>query len=358
MHYYFIFLVFFLCNSCQFTETAALTDAPKTPLVDTLSQWDKELLSLSSNAQEDLVAELYLKSLPKLPGDSSFFSALQVNALESGSKKSLHREYQRIITPQNNNAQTKTKHLDLSDQHIHYIPDKVTNYPNLMYLSLKNNHIQAINPKLAHCKNLKKLDLSSNGLQSTPFGLIYLTQLDELVLADNKLSSLPSYLYNLHNLRAIDISNDHTKMAIYYNDIKEVPTVLSKMPHLEKLFLDNLPLRNLPSGMKDMTGLHVLSLTRNNALDFNQAFEVLATLPNLMALDISFIGRRTIPQNIAKLKNLKVLVWHEEKQANQLFILETLKVLLPNTKIYFGEKDVPTPFLRGNSVSTLRGAGY
>lgn len=356
MYYFFVLILLLICSACQQAETSIGSIQKNT--TDTLSNWDKELLSLSSNAQESLVEELYQKSLPKLPGDEDYFSSLQLNALESGSQKSLHKEYQRIVVPQGNNAYEKTKHLDLADQEIHFIPDKVANYPNLMYLSLKNNYIQAINPKLANCKNLKKIDLSSNGLSTLPFGIIYLNQVEELVLADNKLTSLPSYFYNLTNLRSLDISNVHAKMAIYGNNIEEIPLAVLKMPHLEKLFLDKLPLRKLPYEMRYMKNLYVLSLSRNSTLNLSQAFDILATLPNLVALDISFSGRITLPSNITKLKNLKVLVWHEERKANQTYIIQTLKDLLPNTKIYYGESGVATPFLRGNSIETLKQAGY
>ncbi|MDC0231156.1 leucine-rich repeat domain-containing protein, partial [Aureispira] len=93
-------------------------------------------------------------------------------------------------------------------------------------------------------------------------------------------------------------------------------------------------------------------------LNLYQAFNVMSEMPNLIALDLSFIGRQTLPSNIGKLQNLKVLIWHEEEQINQGYILETLKDLLPDTKVYFGKKGVATPFLRGNSISTITSAGY
>lgn len=357
MRYCFFFCCFYLCYACQQAETApAMLPAPKAK-VDRLSSFGQAMLAQQQEGQESLVKELYWKSLPKLPGDSTFFGQLQVNALETGSRKALHKHYKRIITPSKINAAETTKFLDLGEQNIHFIPNKVTQYPNLRYLSLKNNQIQAINPKLSHCKKLVKLDLSSNGLHKIPFGLIYLNQIQELNLADNKLSSLPSYFYNLHNLKIIDISNVHTAMAVYYNNITAVPNVLLRMPNVQKLFLEKLPLSSLPSNLYQMTDLHVLSLNGNREMNLYKAFEVLAKQPNLIALDISFIGRRTIPQNIAKLKKLKILVWHEENHINKVFVLETLRKLLPNTKIYFGESGVATPFLRGNSISTLKNVG-
>jgi len=359
MQYCILLLAFYICCSCQQAETTSLGDAALLATTkDTLTVLDKKMLGSHSVMHKTLVDELYLNTLPKLPGDSSFFGQVQINALESGSQKSLRKVYQRIVTPQKTNALENTRHLDLSDQHIHYIPNKITRYSNLRFLSLKNNHIQAINPKLSHCKKLKKLDLSSNGIKKLPFGLIYLTQIEELVLADNSLTSLPSYFYNLNNLKKLDLSNPHTAMAEYRNEITHLPKVLLRMHNIEKLFLENLPLDGLPHNMQKMSNLMVLSLKGNNKLNLNQAFNSLGKMNNLIALDLSFIGRRTLPRSISKLKNLKVLVWHENNRINRDFVLETLKELLPNTKIYFGEKGVATPFLRGNSIATLKNAGY
>ncbi|BDS09361.1 leucine-rich repeat domain-containing protein [Aureispira anguillae] len=356
MLYALIFLIFCSCFSCQSAETnPAIEPAkPVDSISASISSWQTMLLLPQQKAQEGLAQEIYLKTLPKLPGGDDFFGTLQLKALESGSQKSLKRLYQNISTPHKNNAYEATKHLDLSYQNIYYIPNKVTNYPNLRYLSLSNNQIQAINPKLAHCKKLRKLDLSSNGIKKLPFGLIYLTQINELVLADNNLNSLPSYFYNLGNLTIVDISNLHTGMATCYNNIQQFPAVLTKMPKVEKLFLEKLPLRNLPSTIRKMTNLQVLSLNGNRSLNLNQAFNALSQLPDLIALDLSFIGRRSLPKNIDKLKNLKILIWHEEGQRNRTFVEETLKEWLPNTKIYYGKKGVATPFLRGNSITMIR----
>lgn len=351
MKYFLYVMIFYTCCACQPAETAPLTNS------ELISPWAKSLLQRQSCSQDSCIAKMDWALQKKLPGGNLFFGNLQVNALEFGSQKSLEQVYQKIIFSEGNETVDNTKQLNLSFQDIHFIPNKIVNYTNLIHLYLQNNQIQSINPKLAQCKKLKKIDLSSNGMQSIPFGILYLNQIEEIILADNHLSSLPPYFYNLHNLRVIDLSNLHTEMAEYHNDFTELPSVLTQMPQVEKLFLEKLSLRKLPPSLKNMTNLHVLSLNENRDLNLQQAFEVLATLPNLIALDLSFLGRRILPQNIAKLKNLKVLLWHEEKQINRKFIEETLKRLLPNTKIYFGEKGVGTPFLRGNSIETIRNAG-
>lgn len=331
--------------------------APMVSIEDSLTMWEQQLLTIPIKIQDSIGQELYLKSLPKLPDEEDFFGNLQLNALQDGSKQCLKRVYQSIATPYRNNAYERTKHLDLSYRNIYYIPNKVSNFPNLRYLSLSNNRIQALNPNLAYCKKLRKLDLSSNGLSKLPTSLNLLTQIDELILADNRLNTLPAHFANLSNLKTIDISNLHSGMAEFYNNITTFPRVLTRMSNIEKLFLEKLPIRSLPSSIKNMTKLQVLSLNGNRSINLNQAFNVLADVPDLIALDVSFMGRRTLPQSIQKLKNLKILVWHEENQNNRTFIEETLKKWLPNTKIYYGKKGMATLFLRGNTVTTIRNVG-
>jgi Leucine-rich repeat (LRR) protein len=360
MRYCFIFFLYYCCCACQSAESTSIA-VDRTPIAlpqeANLTRWEQELLVITEEIQDTIAQELYIKSLPKLPGGSSFFGNLQLNALQHGSNKCLKRLYQNISTPYRNNAYQRTKHLDLSYKNIYYIPNKVANYPNLRYLSLSNNRIQALNPKLAYCKKLRKLDLSSNGLTSLPTSLHLLTQIDELVLADNRLNSLPASFANLKNLKTIDISNLHTGMSEFYNNITKFPSVLTRMSNVEKLFLEKLPIRSLPSSIRNMTKLQVLSLNGNRSINLNQAFDALANVPDLIALDVSFMGRRTLPQSIQKLKNLKILVWHEENQGNRIFIEETLKLWLPNTKIYYGKKGMATLFLRGNTVTTIRSVG-
>ncbi|CAA6815849.1 MAG: Unknown protein [uncultured Aureispira sp.] len=360
MRYFLIFFLYYCCCACQSEESTSMP-ADLTPVAlsveDNLTTWEQQLLATSEKTQDEIAKELYRRSLPKLPGGNHFFGNLQLGAIQHGSNKCLKRVYQNISTPYRNNAQERTKHLDLSYKNIHYIPNKVANYPNLSYLSLSNNRIQALNPKLAQCKKLRKLDLSSNGMAQLPTSLTLLTQIDELVLADNRLNSLPSYFSSLRNLKTIDISNLHSGMAEFHNHITKFPSVLTQMPNVEKLFLEKLPLRSLPNSIRNMTQLQVLSLNGNRSINLSQAFSVLAKMPDLIALDVSFIGRKTLPQSIQQLKNLKILVWHEEKQRNRIFIEATLKKWLPNTKIYYGKKGMATPFLRGNTVQTIRNLG-
>ena len=175
-------------------------------------------------------------------------------------------------------------------------------------------------------------------------------------LSDNYLSTLPSYFYNLRRLKVLDISNVHPKMALGNNQFTYLPSVLFKMTNLQRLFLDKLPLEQLSPQLARMKELRIVSLNGCRQLDMYQAIENLAQVDSLVALDVSFSGRRRLPKNIQKLQQLAVLVWHEEYDQHIRYVEEELSKLLPNTQIFYTPKRHSTPFLRGNSIRTIRAA--
>jgi Leucine-rich repeat (LRR) protein len=339
--------------NCNQPTPLPTTTASDEQYFEALPPTVQQLLAAQTKSQAALIELSSRKKLPNLPSAADYWQDLHYNALIAGSQRSLRKHYRGISAPK----RQLTKHLDLSYQGIQFLPDHICRYNDLRYLSLSNNRLQAINPKLQNCQRLRKIDLSSNGIKHLPQGLAYLHQIEELVLADNELYTLPNFLSNLHNLKVLDISNLHSSAASYYNNIRQFPTVITKMPRLQKLFLEKLPLYTLPRYLGYLRELQVVSLNGCRGLNLAQSFESLSTLPNLVALDISFLGRNSLPAAIRKLQQLKVLIWHEEGQRNRAFIEQTLRYWLPNTKIYYGKAKVATPFLRGNSLSVIRGLG-
>ena len=279
------------------------------------------------------------------------FENLQRRAIVTGARKYLKRHFWELGVP----SDSTLKYLDLSFRNIRYLPNSIAQNKQLRYLSLRGNRLLALNPILAQCRFLRKIDLSANQWKQIPFGIIYLDQVEELNLSDNYLSSLPSYFYNLRRLKVLDISNVHPKMALGNNQFVQIPSVLFKMNGIERLF-DKLPLQQLSPQLAKLTNLRVVSLNGCYQLDMYQAIEQLSQVDSLLALDISFSGRRRLPRNIDKLQHLAVLVWHEEYDQHVQYIEQELKARLPNTQIFYSAKKHSTPFLRGNSLKTIRAA--
>lgn len=324
---------------------------PSVPILvtlDSLSPLAQTVLRAQQKSHQQVLTWLKADKLPTCI-QAEDWAANHLSAVLGGSERLLHPHYRRIY----NISQRPGRHLDLSFQQLSYLPDRVCRSANLRYLSLSNNQLRALNPLLAQCPQLHKIDLSSNGFNHLPEGVLQLTQVRELILSDNLLVGLPLNFTRLRSLRVLDIGNLHPSTAQHHNRIQHFPLVLLQMPLLEKVFLGKLPLRSLPNSLHRMEGLRVLSLNGNRAMQWNSVFQVLGRMPQLLALDISFIGRQRLPASIRQLQNLKILIWHEEGQRNKEFVENTLRQWLPNTKIYYGEKGVATPFLRGNSIKTI-----
>ena len=316
--------------------------------LDSLSPFAQTALIAQQKSHQQLLDWLEAGKLPTCNTPQKMANK-HLQAVLKGSRRLLHPHYRRIY----NVSSRPSRHMDLSFQGLSYLPDWVCRRPDLRYLSLSHNQLQAMNPLLARCAQLRKLDLSSNGFSRLPEGVLQLTQVQELVLTDNLLAGLPASFSRLRSLRVLDIGNLHPSTAQHHNNLRHFPKVLLQLPLLQKLFLGKLPLRYLPSNLYRMQGLRVLSLNGNRAMQWSPAFRALGQLPDLLALDISFIGRSRLPESIRQLKDLKILIWHEEGQRNKTFVENTLREWLPNTKIYYGKKGVATPFLRGNSIKRI-----
>lgn len=316
--------------------------------LEALSPFAQATLIAQQQSHQQALDWLEIGQLPQCTAPKNL-AKQHLQAVFGGSQHLLQSHYRRIY----NLSRRPSRHIDLSFQNLFYLPNSLCRQPDLRYLSLSHNQLKALNPLLAQCHQLRKLDLSSNGFRQLPEGLLQLSQLQELILTDNLLSGLPKSFTRLHNLRVLDLGNLHPSTAQHHNNVHHFPTVLLQMSSLQKLFLGKLPLRYLPSNLYRMAGLRILSLNGNRAMQWNNAFQTLGRMPQLLALDISFIGRRRLPESIRQLKHLKILIWHEEGQRNKDFVENTLRKWLPNTQIYYGKKGVATPFLKGNSIKTI-----
>lgn len=251
----------------------------------------------------------------------------------------------------------KIKYLNLSEQNLVVVPPEIGVLKNIEELLLAYNNIRRISPQLQFCKKLRRLDLTSNIIEQLPYYIGNLQSLEELSLRDNRLSTLPNSLSRLKNLKTLDISNMHRSMAKGKNNFTYIPPSACHLPNLERLLMEKLPMRQIPVSLLYLKKLKVLSLSGCYMLNMNNSFRILAQMPSLQVLDISFTGRARLPNEILMMKNLKVLIWQEEGNLNKAEV-KRLKNLMPNTKIYSGATGESRPFLRGNSIKTIINAGY
>lgn len=179
--------------------------------------------------------------------------------------------------------------LYLAGNDIINLPAFPLNLRQLRTLDLSNNYLKEIPPEfLSECLSLDTLVASNNGLTSLPESIAAsLTNLKTIRLNKNKLGErsakkpfpIPRFLLTLPNVKVVDLSS---------NGLEEIPPPISwatqqmkelfladnkikklslegakKWCQLEKLALSDNNLKQVPSGIGELTSLTSLDLSRN-----------------------------------------------------------------------------------------------
>jgi len=139
---------------------------------------------------------------------------------------------------------------------------KPSEYPmsfpaTLTSLVINGCRLKRLSPHITKLVNLQRLDLSSNQLSSLPDQVANLQMLFSVVLKDNKFCKFPTVFCNSDNsklLLDIDLS---------FNEIRFLPSCLSKLKRLGTLFLQNNILEVLPACLGQMSALTNLSVSNN-----------------------------------------------------------------------------------------------
>lgn len=147
--------------------------------------------------------------------------------------------------------------IDLSNQNLQISDTIWSKFTNLQYLSLKNDHLKQIPAGIGYLKNLKVLDLSGNDFKVLPSTFINLTKLQELFLNDDKYlkfkKNIP-ILSTLPNLKSLHIEND---------GLKSLPKDIYRLSHLESLYLNNNQFKQLPIELEGLKNLQYLDFHDN-----------------------------------------------------------------------------------------------
>ncbi len=155
-----------------------------------------------------------------------------------------------------------------------------------------------LNEALLHPDSVFKLDLSKKHLKELPTGLQQLPHLQVLRLSRNSLHEIPAWIDTLKNLQSLDISN---------NDLKELPPSIGNLSQLVFLGLNRNVIETLPHEIGQLSLLEVLEMW-DNELQY-------------------------VPDEMKNLHNLKVfelrgILFSDEAQ-------QQINDLLPDTDIYF-----------------------
>ncbi len=151
--------------------------------------------------------------------------------------------------------------------------------------------------------------------------LKYPEQVYKLKLHNKKLAEIPQEIFNLKNLKVLDLSK---------NKIQEIPSAIAKLTQLEVLDLSKNKIETFNKEIGQLTNLKILRISRNNLVAIPAEIENLQKLEVLDLWDNDLVG---FPDNISKLEMLKVFdlrgILIDAK------IQKKIQDMLPNTKIHF-----------------------
>lgn len=215
---------------------------------------------------------------------------------------------------------------------------------------------------------IERLDIKSSSIKELPEEILQLTKLGELNLHYLKMRTLPHWLEQLTSLRSLDISGSSfrkisviwkmkwlTSLDISGKRVETLPDEIANLTALERLIMDEVPLKELNPLIGNLTALKTLSMDRyktetrylKTGTSFAYGSETvytsickgaspITTLPdlsgltNLESLSLRGLALEELPDYIANFTNLRALYisgFNINRLPDWLVTLKELEVL-------------------------------
>ncbi|XP_028648423.1 leucine-rich repeat-containing protein 10B [Erpetoichthys calabaricus] len=139
------------------------------------------------------------------------------------------------------------------------------------------------------------LDLSFKKLKFLPTSLCRFSHLEKLYISNNRLRELPPEFHELENLRIL---------ALDFNKLEDVPSVVCHMGHITRLYLGSNRLMSLPAEFRNLQNLRCLWMENNY---FQMFPKQLFDLPNLKSLQMGDNRLKTLPEDLTRMSSLRGL---------------------------------------------------
>ncbi len=180
---------------------------------------------------------------------------------------------------------TSLQSLELTNCQVRELPSALAKLTRIRKLHIGANSLTALPDEIGALSELQELIASHNALVSLPTSIGRLSKLQLLYAYSNKLSSLPDSVGKLSSLRELHVSQNMLEgvpatltnlsrlelLGLAGNTLKVLPDSLAP-PNLEKLFLSDNHLTDLPSALGAISALREVDVRGNPlALEISEA---------------------------------------------------------------------------------------
>ncbi len=242
---------------------------------------------------------------------------------------------------------TALERLDLSNNQLSEVPYSLRGLQNLRNVRLSGNRLETVPPSWKEWRRLQTLNLSDNQLTLPSFeglanvlGLLW-PRLEILALSGNPLHGVPSFLLRLYSLRELYLSNvfldevprflasltflrllDFSNNILTSSSFGPLEDILGLLwPRLRTLIFSGNPLYEVPSSLSRIPSVQKLYLSQCFLKELPKFFNFFTSLREL---DVSYNNLNELPLSILRLLPLTLL----ETSGNQLTISEKIQLYL------------------------------
>lgn len=151
----------------------------------------------------------------------------------------------------------KVYRLNLSGMPIDSFPLDLSKFKNLTYLCLNSDQIEFIPREIEHLQNLRTLKLVGNDFKTLPPEFSELKNLEEIYLNVNK---------KMDFTQSVKVLSTMPKLTVLHLDndgLVALPNNFSILTHLEKLYLNDNKLTEVPLEISGLKNLKYLDMQHN-----------------------------------------------------------------------------------------------
>ena len=173
-------------------------------------------------------------------------------AIDSTQYKKVYTDFSKALK-----EPEKVYRLNLSTLPLDSFPVDLSKFKNLQYLCLSNDQIEFIPREIANLQNLKGLELVGANFKTLPPEFSELKNLEEIYLNVNKKTDFTQSVNVLSTIPKLTI------LHLENGELVELPANFSILVHLEKLYLNDNKLTDVPEEINGLKNLKYLDMQHN-----------------------------------------------------------------------------------------------